>query len=118
MRKFFTQTEPTWTGTGEKNTYGEILVAARAVDFIRTKANGSQPFAAYIPFMAPHDPIDQVPKDHPYVSMPWPQVQRDYAGTMWYLDQHVGQILQAIDDPNNDGSTCLAGFIRSFSIAT
>lgn len=105
MKKTFTPSEPTWTGTGDKNTYGEILVAQHAVDFIRTRANTGQPFAAYIPFMAPHDPIDQVPKDHPYINMPWPQVQRDYAGTIWYLDQHVGQILGALDDPNNDGST-------------
>jgi arylsulfatase A-like enzyme len=105
MRKVFLTPEPTWTGSGAKYEYGDSAVARRAVDFIRSKATAGQPFAAYIPLMEPHSPVDQVPKDHPYVNMPWPQVQRDYAGSIWYLDQHVGQILRSLDDPNNDGDT-------------
>jgi arylsulfatase A-like enzyme len=111
MRQVAVPGEPTWTGSGAKVVYGDTMVANRAVDFIRSKAQTSQPFAAYIPFMAPHIPLDQVPKNHPYANAmqsdgtPWPQAQRDYAGMMWLLDQQVGQVLQAIDDPNNDGNT-------------
>jgi arylsulfatase A len=106
MRKVATPAEPTWTGSGDKNVFGDSLVANRAAQYIRQQAAGSQPFAAYVPFLAPHIPVDQVPKDHPYANMAsWPQVQRDYAGMIWYLDKHVGQILAAVNDPNNDGNT-------------
>jgi hypothetical protein len=37
--------------------------------------------------------------------MPWSKGLRDYAGLIHKLDQHVGQIMQAIDDPNGDGNT-------------
>ncbi len=104
MVKVPTPPEPTWPGPGLPHVFGDALVANHAVDFIRANAATGQPFAAYVPFMAPHIPVDQVPQDHPYANMPdWPQVQRNYAGMMYYLDQHVGQILNAINDPNNDG---------------
>jgi arylsulfatase A-like enzyme len=103
--------DPTWTGSGSPVVFSDTLVANHAADFIRANASGSQPFAAYIPFMAPHIPVDQVPKDHPYVNAtfsdgtPWPQVQKDYAGMIYYLDKNVGSIMTAINDPNNDGNT-------------
>jgi arylsulfatase A len=104
MVKVPTPPEPTWPGPGLPNVFGDTLVANHAVDFIRANAVTGQPFAAYVPFMAPHIPLPQVPQDHPYANMPdWPQEQRNYAGMMYYLDQHVGQILNAINDPNNDG---------------
>lgn len=104
MTPIATPADPAWTGPGPARQYGDQLVASRAVDFIRSQTS-SQPFAAYIPFAAPHTPHAQVPQDHPYVNMPWPKAQRDYAGMMHYLDLHVGQVLSALDDPNNDGDS-------------
>jgi arylsulfatase A-like enzyme len=97
--------EPTWPGPGGPFVYGEDLVANRATQFIRDKSALGQPFAAYVAFIEPHTVHEMVPQDHPYVNMPWSKGLRDYAGLMHKLDQHVGQIMQAIDDPNGDGST-------------
>ncbi|MBX3435116.1 MAG: sulfatase-like hydrolase/transferase [Pirellulales bacterium] len=97
--------DPTYTGPGSKVVYLDDLVAQQTVGFIRDKANGPAPFAAYVPFTAPHSPFDQAPPDHPYADAPWSQVHKNYAGMIWRLDQQVGQILAAIDDPNGDGDT-------------
>jgi arylsulfatase A-like enzyme len=97
--------EPTWTGPGGPYVYGEDLVANRAAQFIRDKSALGQPFAAYVAFIEPHTVHEMVPQDHPYVNMPWSKGLRDYAGLIHKLDQHVGQIMQAIDDPNGDGNT-------------
>jgi len=106
VRKYNVPIDPAYSGPDGKNyMYGDNIATERAVDFIRRRANESQPFAAYIPFEAPHTPLYQVPANHPYAAKPWTQVHRDYAGTIHHLDQHVGQILQAIDDPNGDGNT-------------
>ena len=85
--------------------YGDDLVADRATDFIGNQVAAGRTFAAYVPFVEPHTPHNSVPADHPYANMPWPQAQRDYAGLVYKLDQHVGQILRAIDDPNGDNDT-------------
>jgi arylsulfatase A-like enzyme len=95
--------DPTWPGP-VKYVYQDDEMTSRVVDYLRERASTAQPFAAHVAFKAPHTPLSEVPQDHPYVGMPWPKAQRDYAGMIWRLDQHVGQILAAIDDPNGDGS--------------
>jgi arylsulfatase A-like enzyme len=94
-----------YTGPGPQRVYTEDLMASNAVQFIRNAAQDSAPFAAYFAFNTPHAPLNEVPQDHPYVNMPWPQAQKDYAGMIWRLDQHVGQIMSALNDPNGDGNT-------------
>ena len=96
--------DPTWPGPGGPFVYGEDLVANRATQFIRDKSVAGQPFAAYVAFIEPHTPHEMVPQDHPYVDKPWSKGLRDYAGLIHKLDQHVGQLMQAIDDPNGDGN--------------
>lgn len=105
MQRVSVPAEPTWPGPGLKVVYGDDLLANHASNFIRSHAGGSEPFAAYVALTEPHAPVAQVPKNHPYAEMPWPQVQRDYAGLIWKLDQHVKQIVDAVEDPNGDGDT-------------
>ena len=100
-----TPREPTWPGPGPPRQHLDPIMADHAAAFIRNKSNGGQPFAAYVPLTGPHTPYEQIPQDHPYINMPWAKGPRDYAGSMYYLDKHVGEILNAIDDPNGDGDT-------------
>jgi arylsulfatase A-like enzyme len=97
--------DPTYTGPGAPYAYGDDLATDRAVQFIREKTAAAQPFAAYLPLIAPHTPLNYVPPDHPYADKPWSQAHRNYAGMIHRLDQHVGQVLATLDDPNNDGDT-------------
>jgi arylsulfatase A-like enzyme len=97
--------DSSWSGPGGPYVYGEDLVADRAELFVRQQAMANQPFAAYVAFIEPHADVTMVPQDHPYVNeLSWPKGDRDYAGIMSKLDAHVGQILDALDDPNGDGN--------------
>jgi arylsulfatase A-like enzyme len=97
--------DPTWTGPGGAFVYSDNLVTNKAEQFIRQKAVAGEPFASYVAFIEPHSNVSMVPQDHPYVNMPWPKGDRDFAGTMSKLDGYVGQLLHALEDPNGDNNT-------------
>jgi arylsulfatase A-like enzyme len=110
MKVFVVPPEPSYPGPGLPRAYGDNLVTNRVKEFIAAKAGASQPFSAYVALSEPHTPHNEVPKDHPYVNAtfpngtPWPQAQKDYAGIVWYMDKHLGEVLDALDDPNGDGN--------------
>ncbi len=96
--------DPTWPGPGRAFQYSEDATANRIEQFIRTNANTSQPFSVYAAFNAPHTPLNFIPQD-PYTNEAWPEGQKSYAAMITRLDQHVGQIISALEDPNDDGDT-------------
>ncbi len=82
----------------------------QSVDYIRDKtANDSDPFFLYTSFTAPHTPMQAIPSDLAFIdSLNEPGFtgnRRTYAAMQYAMDRNVGKILDAIEDPNNDGDT-------------
>ncbi|WP_282035761.1 sulfatase [Saccharicrinis aurantiacus] len=79
------------------------------VDYIKDKAPKSTPFFAYVPFHAVHVSIlprpDLEAKYKSKKSKDPRHNRADYAAFVELLDQTVGRILNALDDPNGDGDT-------------
>jgi arylsulfatase A-like enzyme len=103
LRKHYVQYTPSWTGPGGPWEYSEDATTDRVVKFVKDNA-GSSPFAAYVAFEAVHDPFDRLGPGQ-YAGTSWPDVQKRYAAMVTNLDKNVGQILNAISDPNGDGNT-------------
>ncbi len=101
-RVLFLTGDNAWPGPGHSYRYSQDMVADKAEEFIRANAVASQPFAAYVPFQAPHTPLDRLGSE-PYEDENWPNVQKVYAAMITRLDQQVGQLMAALDDPNGDG---------------
>lgn len=77
--------------------YATDLIADAAVRFIREQAAGKEPFFCYVPFTAPHEPL-QAPES--YLDM-YPGLageKRTLAAMITCLDDGVGRILDCIDD--------------------
>lgn len=74
------------------------LEAREAVRFIRER-DPSRPFFLYVPFTAPHSPM-QAPKAtiEKYAKLPNTAYRRVYAAMVDEMDQAVGQILAALDE--------------------
>ncbi|MBY0401895.1 sulfatase-like hydrolase/transferase [Myxococcota bacterium] len=74
------------------------LEAREAVRFIRER-DPAKPFFLYVPFTAPHSPM-QAPKAtiDKYSKLPLAGYRRVYAAMVDEMDQAVGQILAALDE--------------------
>lgn len=79
------------------------------VDYIKDRSQENAPFFAYIPFHAVHVSIlprrDLETKYEAKTSQDPRHTRADYAAFIELLDQTVGRILNALDDPNGDGNT-------------
>jgi len=82
-------------GKGEYLTH---LEAREAVRFIHER-DASRPFFLYVPFTAPHSPM-QAPKATiaKYAKLPKTAHRRVYAAMVDELDQAIGRILEALDE--------------------
>ncbi len=89
--------------------YTHDLIAQEAESFVRTRAQQSQPFYAQVSLTVPHRILDQVPDNDAlhdqYDGNGWSAPVQDYAAMVSRADQTVGNILAALEDPNNDGDT-------------
>lgn len=79
------------------------------VDYIKDRSQKDAPFFAYIPFHAVHVSIlprvDLETKYKAIRSQDSRHTRADYAAFVELLDQTVGRILNALEDPNGDGDT-------------
>lgn len=87
--------------------YTTDMFADAALGWLRGRAS-SRPFFLYASFTVPHaggwgswpDAPEQgapVPYDMGYAAEPWPEVERDHAASLSYLDLRVGGLLGALD---------------------
>ena len=91
--------------------YTTDLFADATIDWLRSRPNAAtatHPFFAYLSFTVPHaggwgsapkapEQGQPVPSDLGYaVYADWPQVERDHAASVSYLDQRIGDVLQVI----------------------
>ncbi len=79
------------------------------IDYIKERSQEDQPFFAYVPFHAVHVTIlprpDLNAKYEAKKSIDPRHNRADYAAFVELLDQTVGRIVNALDDPNGDGDT-------------
>ena len=107
------QNHPDYPSTG----YCDDAYAFSALEFVRTHAKHYQttgkPFFGLLAVQIPHAPfaeISQLPewdrayKDDPGFSLLPPQAQQ-WAAMVTRIDAHFGNILDALEDPNQDGDT-------------
>jgi len=79
------------------------------VDYIKDRTEEKKPFFAYVSFHAVHVSIlprlDLETKYNAKESIDSRHDRADYAAFVELLDQNVGRIVNALDDPNGDGDT-------------
>ncbi len=90
------------SASGEYLTH---LEAREAVRFIRER-DISRPFFLYVPFTAPHSPM-QAPKAtiEKYAKLPKTAYRNVYAAMVDEMDQAIGQILAVLDEEEITGET-------------
>lgn len=80
---------------GKRQQYSHDLFTGYAVNFIR--AHRSQPFLLYAAFTLPHAK-HEVPDLGPYADKGWKPGAAEYAAQVTRLDDHVGLILNTLDE--------------------
>lgn len=87
-----------------------------AVSWLDTVAGGPRPFFLYLGFTVPHaggwgdapnapEQGNPVPSDAQYASKPWPNVEKDHAAVITYLDSKVGELLLRLRSLGVDNET-------------
>eukprot|EP00730_Choanoeca_flexa_P011724 TRINITY_DN2773_c0_g1_i2.p1 TRINITY_DN2773_c0_g1~~TRINITY_DN2773_c0_g1_i2.p1 ORF type:complete len:480 (+),score=117.74 TRINITY_DN2773_c0_g1_i2:94-1440(+) len=98
--------------------YSIDMFQAAALEWLEHTAAQAdeQPFFMYVSYTIPHaggwgdrpDAPEQgqpVPTDFDYTNTSWPDVERDHAAVVHYLDQQVGQIMDALKQAGVDDNT-------------
>ena len=94
--------------------YCDDMYAFAALDFVRSQAENflktGKPFFGLVAFQVPHAPfgeIAQLPKwDEAYKDLSFfeslPDQAKHWAAMVTRIDSHIGNLLEALDDPNGD----------------
>ena len=94
--------------------YTTDLFHSDAMQYLETVAGGEDPFFMYLAFTVPHaggwtskgaEQGAPVPTDLQYGNEPWPNVERDHAGTITYMDAFVGDLFSNIKRLGIDNDT-------------
>ena len=89
----------------KKVVYAHDLITQEALAFI--DKNKASPFFLYLAYTLPHANNErgkaegdgmEVPSDAPYTKEPWPQVNKNHAAMITYLDRDVGKIMKKLHD--------------------
>jgi len=90
--------EPIAANQGNReNIYSADPINDEAIKFIR--AHKDQPFFAYLATTLPHGKFE-VPTLGPFADRDWPEQAKTYAAMVYRLDQHVGQVLDLLEELN------------------
>jgi arylsulfatase A-like enzyme len=96
----------------KKEQYAHDLFTKEALHFI--EKNKTKPFFLYLAYTLPHANNElgrakgngmEVPSDAPYTNEPWPQVHKNHAAMITYLDRDIGQILDLLQRLGLDEDT-------------
>jgi len=98
----------------EEKGYNTGLIGEAASQFIREHAEDDAPYFAYVPFLAPHTPL-QAPKRllrkyrhlDPAPNDGQPSPQQRLAAMVEALDENVGEILNAIEESGEASNTII-----------
>ena len=91
--------------------YCDDAYAFAALDFVRTQAQTPEPFFCLLAFQIPHTPLGEITSLPQWFeaytnvaeSASWPAAAQQFAAMVTRMDAHVGNILAALEDPNQDG---------------
>ncbi|HEX6224814.1 MAG TPA: arylsulfatase, partial [Chryseolinea sp.] len=96
--------------TTERKDFADELFKQEALNFITE--NRQRRFFLYLPFIIPHcndeAPKDfqyEVPSQREYASQPWSKDEKDYAASISYLDEYVGEVLSHLKRLRLDSNT-------------
>ena len=105
------QSHPAYPATA----YCDDVYSFAALDFVRrqatTRHQSGKPFFALLAMQVPHAPFQEIEalpewdrayRDQPYWSRLSDQAKQ-WAAMVTRLDAHIGNLLAALEDPNNDG---------------
>ena len=101
----------------EAFNYTTDLFADAAIGWLRGRSS-ARPFFAYLSFTVPHaggwgsapkapEQGQPVPTDLMYASESWPNVEKDHAASVSYLDRRVGDVLAALREGGYEQSTAV-----------
>jgi len=86
----------------DREGYITDVLADEAIDFVEAHADGPEPFFAYVPFQAPHAPMQSPhsnPEEPPEYGVPdFDQDREVYTEIVEHLDHHVGRILDTLEE--------------------
>lgn len=101
------------TSVRHDGEYATDVHGDQAERYIRELRNPDQPFFLYVPFLAPHSPMqakeEDMDKYNHRLEIPG-RSKRSYAAMVDSLDQAIGQILTAIDDEGLRDNTLILFF--------
>lgn len=89
------------------NNYVTNAFGTGAVNFIKRHYADPNPFFLYVSFTAPHSPIGPSPDINDPRLNSLSGKRKDYASMVLTMDREVGNILNTLDDPADDGSVSL-----------
>eukprot|EP00039_Didymoeca_costata_P026610 m.16238 g.16238 ORF g.16238 m.16238 type:complete len:463 (+) comp5625_c0_seq2:25-1413(+) len=97
----------------DKYNYTIDMFQAAAETWLHQVAGGPKPFFMYLSFTVPHaggweEQAEQgqpVPSDGQYASESWPDVEKDHAAVITYLDTMVGRVMASLQMLNVDNNT-------------
>ncbi|MEM9019874.1 MAG: sulfatase-like hydrolase/transferase [Planctomycetota bacterium] len=93
--------EADFAGQYITDTFGDMTV-----DYIRKHAGADKPFFLYSSFTAPHNPMHATKEDIAAIAKLGHGFKKNreiQAAMQLALDRNIGKILDALDDPDNDG---------------
>ncbi|MGI9456012.1 MAG: sulfatase-like hydrolase/transferase, partial [Aeoliella sp.] len=87
--------------------YSHDLIADKSLEFVTNHADatGANPFFLYLPYTIPHSNFDP-PNDairQAFINAGYSTAQANYAAMMKRMDNSVGDIVERLKDPNDDG---------------
>lgn len=100
------------TNLGRHGAWSPDLLTEKAVSFL--DRNRQEPFFLYLAHTLPHANNQlgsdtgnglEVPDDKPYTDRGWPQVEKNYAAMVTYLDAAVGKVLSQLKKDGLDDNT-------------
>ncbi|MFW5700703.1 MAG: arylsulfatase [Cyclobacteriaceae bacterium] len=88
----------------QMQVYNDDLLTEDAINFI--SENKDSTFFMYLAYQAPHAPMNS-PTEFPYEDKSWPEVERNFAATIYRLDNDIGKIVNHIKSLRLDKKTLI-----------
>jgi len=98
----------------EKYNYTTDAFHAQALSWLDAQKGSQSPFFLYMAYTVPHaggwndsgqEQGNPVPTDFHYAGKDWPDVEKDHAGSVTYMDKLIGELLQKLKDIGVDDNT-------------
>ena len=99
-----------------EGAYLTDMLSEEAVRFVSAATEDNNPFFLYLAYNAPHSPLQGKTEDlkhlfpnhqpvnpHNGINFNDYQKRQNYVAMIYAMDRGVGQLMDALDDPNNDG---------------